>query len=65
MDAVHSDCSIGEVQALLNEFLRDKVTKVTRYEPEVTYEFSDDGQPDMSEHPVGDYVRVDAILADN
>ena len=55
-DAVKSECSIGEVQALLNEFLRAKVAQADRYEL-----FSDG----MDTHLTGKYILVDDLLADN
>ena len=56
MDAVQSECSIGEVQALLNELLRAKVAQTNIYEQ--TYD-------DMCINPNGEYVIVDELLADN
>ena len=55
-DAVKSECSIGEVQALLNEFLRAKVAQISKYDP------TDGG---VQYHPNGNYVEVFELLADN
>jgi hypothetical protein len=67
IDAVQSECTIGEVQALLNEFLRAKVTEINKYEPELVQDCpeNDFATAGMEERKNGEYIRIYDLLADN